>query len=242
MRALIVLLPLVFACNKGGPDDSGPEDTDDTDVGVDPASCPPYSGMDNPDQTWTFESTPQFVNDGGWYSAYSTRITSSTVADDGQSTTIVTYSEGDTEAPYTDSATFESNVTTRCDIDGVWLLRVRFDYVYTVLGNDHVCLADTVYDEPDLIWKRDAEVGTTWHSDPSGTYDDGTGPVPFTFSADHEVTEAGSTTVPGGTFDTLTLATTLDDGENEPGTTYQKADAVLGVIWSDIAQMTGHSP
>jgi hypothetical protein len=237
-----VLFLLLAACNKGGdsnPGDTDATDTDDTDVPVDPTVCPAYTGFDAAGRTWSFTSTQAFVDATGITSTWTVVTSSITPAGDGLSSAVHTHTEGTSDVPNTDSASFSTDVDLRCDIDGLWALNTRFDYTYTVFGIDTDGHSYTSYSAPDLIWARGAGVGTTWHSDPNGTIDsseDGTSA--FSQSIDREVTAAGSTTVPAGTYDTLTLVTTVtDDSGTVVATTYN--DEVLGAVLSDVAQLTG---
>jgi hypothetical protein len=220
-------------------DTDADSDTDtDTDSDPDPSKCPVYTGLRDAGRTWSWRSTAAFVAENDFSNTWTNSLV--TLEPKGDHADVSVFTDGVSDIDNVDEATFETTVTMRCDIDGLWLLSTDFSYRYVVFGIEDDGFVNTTYSSPELVWQRGATVGSSWSTPSEGTTtssEDGTSS--FANTMDYVVAAEVQTTVPAGTFTTLRVEVT-SSADGKTSTSFVDRD--LGSVLTDVGELTGSNP
>ncbi len=225
-RHLLALVLGLAACDglgDGGPNGEGDVDAD---TDTDPEACCVHSGLRNVGGTWEWAFTRDHEEatgeSGSWDSSLERDGETFLLSEDGHKFNDWTFMETwwHTVYEYT------------CDPLGVWLLHAETEYTYESATVEGEGWSQTLYDSPALAMPRHIDVATTWTQEATGIIESETSEAEFTYITDFAVVSGGSTTVPGGTFDTLKVEWVKED---ETGA-YRAAPGV-GTVWTGDAEI-----
>jgi len=229
-RLLLALLPCLSGCDGTRADDSGEADVD-TDTDTDPDACCVHSGMRNVGGTWEWAYTGDHEDSTGESGTWTSAL-------DREEGSLFLSQEGNSNSSWTGMETWWTALFEyTCDPLGVWIVHAETEYTWenaTVSGDGW---SDTTYFSPGLVMPRSIGLGSTWTQEASGRMQTEETAAEFTYVTDFEVVSQGTTTVPGGTFETFRVNWATED---ESGA-FQAAVGV-GTVWTGDEVLLDWSP
>lgn len=211
--------------------------------------CPAYTGLDVVGRQWDYQHTQAFTDETGISGTSTVTIDAITENDDG-SLTVDVSGEGEDSTEEPPSTTpYTTDVQFRCDAEGAWLVFAHFSgTVDAGMFGTFDIRADKDLTTYDLVALPEMSDGTTWTSTPAGTLTDAEGTeTAYDDTITRTVTAVGETTVPAGTFATITLTSVSEfvasqdaDEDGEPdsdGTSVGVSEAEVGLVRDDFVEL-----
>jgi len=130
---------------------------------------------------------------------------------------------------------YVSTFTWRCSAEGARLLAYTADYDWSLSGTLSEGWVDSVYEGGTLMWPPEVGPGDTWVAETIVTTTSSWAePSTLKSAVSFEAVEASSTTVPAGTYDSLTV----EQSSGGPWVPFY-VHPTLGTLVDDFGQLTG---
>ena len=199
--------------------------------------CPGYSGVGSVGDVRAWSTTAGYESTSGITGRWTMTTTRADADGDVELEYYGTWSGDD----YT--STIDGTYSYRCDGDGMQLTEWSIESMMRTGGTDYESWTDATYSDPMLVMVHNAAPGTSWTDSSTYTMRYGSDSEVYTatlsVSTEYSVGQATTTTVPGGTFDTLPITSvTISNGASS--TTTWWSDEAIGMVLSESGELDSH--